>query len=109
MQGTHDEIAAQFREIQAMARALGRDADALWLGAGIAMGAGSEGERAAEHIRGRSAPVVPRDPDQAIDEIRKLLALGVNLVSIGFTWSDPADYASQLASFGRDVIAKLRT
>ena len=70
MQGTHEEIARQFRRIQALARELGRDADSLWLGAGIAMGAGSEGERAAEHIRGRSAPVVPRGSEDAIAQIR---------------------------------------
>jgi len=108
MQGTHAEIAEQFREIQKLARDLGRDAEALWLGAGIAMGEGSEGERAAEHIRGRAAPVVPRDPAQAIQEIRKLLSLGVNLVSVAFTWRDAADYPAQLASFGRDVIGALR-
>ena len=108
MQGTHEEIAGQFREIQSLARELGRDADSLWLGAGIALGAGSEGERAAEHIRGRAAPVVPRDTTETIAQIRRLIALGVNLISVGFTWSTPADYAAQLERFGREVIASVR-
>jgi probable F420-dependent oxidoreductase len=108
MQGTHEQIAAQFRSIQALARELGRDADALWLGAGIALGAGSEGERAAEHIRGRSAPVVPRSSAEAMEQIRRLMALGVNLISVSFTWADPADYAAQLERFGREVIGPLR-
>jgi probable F420-dependent oxidoreductase len=108
MQGTLEEIAAQFREIQALARALGREADSLWLGAGIALGEGSEGERAAEHIRGRSAPRVARSADEAIAQIRRLTALGANLISVGMTWADPADYAAQLERFGREVIAPLR-
>ena len=37
-----------------------------------------------------------------------LLALGVNLISVGFTWADPADYVAQLERFGREVIAVLR-
>ncbi len=108
MQGTHAQIAREFRAIQDLARELGRDADALWLGAGISMGVGSEAERAAEHVRGRSVPVVPRNTGETIAGIRKLIALGVNLVSVGFTWTDPDDYVAQLTRFGREVIAPLR-
>jgi probable F420-dependent oxidoreductase len=109
MQGTREEIVAQFRTIQDLARDLGRDADALWLGAGISMGGGSEAEKAAEHVRGRGAPEVPRGAEEAIERVGGLIDLGVNLISVAFKWRGPDDYVAQLTRFGREVIEPLRT
>jgi probable F420-dependent oxidoreductase len=108
MQGTHEQIAAQFRRVRALAAQRGRDPASIWCGAGITMGAGAPAERAAEHIRGRTPAVVPTGFAEAAEQVRQLAEMGIGLVSVAFRWEDVDDYARQLTEFGEKVISRLR-
>jgi probable F420-dependent oxidoreductase len=108
MQGSHQQIAEQFKVIRVLASEAGRDPSTIWCGAGITMSSGSEAERAAEHIRGRAAAVVPKGVEEAVHEVRQLGDMGIDLISVSFRWDDPAAFVDQLSSFGEKVISRFR-
>jgi probable F420-dependent oxidoreductase len=113
---TTEQLAEHIRQISALLRQAGRDPAGFVFGRSMSMAAGSEGMRAAAHVRGGDDPPaasatvqpVPATAKEAIAQVEQLLAVGVNLVTVVFGWDTIDDFVAQLESFGRDVITHFR-
>lgn len=112
MAGDREEVRRQFAEVRALVRDAGRDPDQLWLRQSItwtAAGLGDETIRRVHDQHGKHGGTTgSTDPRTAVAEVRELLAMGVNLVSVAFAWETPDDLIRQLEEVGREVISSFR-
>jgi alkanesulfonate monooxygenase SsuD/methylene tetrahydromethanopterin reductase-like flavin-dependent oxidoreductase (luciferase family) len=110
-----EEARRSFARIRATVRETGRDPDRLWFRQEITWSSGGHGAQTIARVHRPSddgataAPAgVATTADTALAQLRELLAMGVNLVSIAFAWDRPDELVEQLEDVGRDVIAVVR-
>lgn len=111
MTATVDELAQGVTAIRALRAAAGRANEPLWVGfTGFGMGSDPETARMRAHVDNRevSAGTSSRSPAEAITEIERYAAAGVNFLSVGFEWSTADDLRRELRAFAADVLPAFR-
>lgn len=96
--GLPDRIA----QIKAGMSANGRDPASLVVGIGLGVGTEGDGPR---HMFQKYFPDEPADtPQKAIDLIGSYRDLGVNHISLRFSWKAPAEFMAKMEWFASDVM-----
>jgi probable F420-dependent oxidoreductase len=108
MTGTLEEAKGQIETVRALLREAGRDEPDFVFGRLMAMSPDTQGEKAAEHIRGHVAERAPTTPEERIEQVNAYVDAGVNLIQTHYSWKDPDDFIRQLEAVGRHVIARFR-
>lgn len=98
-----DELPERITQMKAGMEANGRDSSNLVVGIGL--GVGPEGGSAARHMFQKYFPDEPADtPAKAIDLIGYYRDLGVNHISLRFTWETPAEFMTKMEWFASEVM-----
>jgi probable F420-dependent oxidoreductase len=108
MTGSLEVVTEQFAGVRKAVAQAGRDPEGLWFGYSMTMGIDPETQRARQHAGGATSSDMRRTANEAITELTRIQAAGVNYVSIGFNWQTPAELALELRRFAAEVLPAFR-
>lgn len=111
MTATLPELAEGVATIRRMRTAAGHANEPLWVGfTGFGMGNDPETARMRGHVENRELDGLRprRTPAEAVAEIHRYAAAGVNFLSVGFEWSTPDGLRRELRWFAADVLPAFR-